>query len=88
MAHRTQRQNVRAIELEPPLAGISENMAFEQKPPFTAPVMMNMRAYDPDEVRARMGARDGTALAYTTQVGGDFPVVKMRSITNTFIIPA
>jgi len=45
----------RAIELEPPLAGLSENLAFEQKPPFTAPVCMNMRPYDPDEERARMG---------------------------------
>jgi hypothetical protein len=78
----------RALELEPPLAGISENMAFEQKPPFTTPVMMNMRAYDPDEVRARMGQRPGTVLAYTTQVGGAFPIVKMKSITSTFISPS
>jgi len=78
----------RAIELEPPLAGISENLAFEQKPPFTTPVMMNMRAYDPDEVRARMGQRAGTVKAYTTQVGGDYPIVKIRAITCTFIQPA
>ncbi len=78
----------RALELEPPLAGQSENLAFEQKPPFTTPVMMNMRAYDPDEVRARLGQRPGTVLAYTTQIGGDFPVSKIRSITSTFITPA
>jgi hypothetical protein len=78
----------RAVELEPPLAGISENMAFEQKPPFTTPVMNNMRAYDPDEVRARLGQRAGTVKAYTTQIGGDFPIVKIRSITTTFITPA
>lgn len=77
----------RAIELEPPLGGISENMAFEQKPPFTSPVMMNMRAYDPDEQRARMGQRPGTALAYSTQVGGAYPIIKMCSITNTFVTP-
>ena len=75
----------RALELEPPLAGISENMAFEQKPPFTTPVMMNMRAYDPDEVRARMGQRPGTAKAFDTQVGGNFPIVKVTSITHTFV---
>ena len=78
----------RAIELEPPLAGISENMAFEQKPPFTTPVMMNMRAYDPDEVRARMGARPGTVKAFDTQVGGAFPIVKISAIVHTHIIPA
>jgi hypothetical protein len=75
----------RALELEPPLAGISENMAFEQKPPFTTPVMMNMRAYDPDEVRARMGQRAGTVKAFDTQVGGAFPIVKISSIVHTFI---
>ena len=77
----------REIELEPPLAGISENLAFEQKAPFTTPVMMNMRAYDPDEERARMGQRPGNEKAYTTQIGGDYPVVKMTSINHTFIIP-
>ena len=84
----TRKRTERVLELEPPLAGISENMAFEQKPPFTTPIMMNMRAYDPDEVRARMGQRPGTALAYTTQVGGDFPIVEITSITHTFISPA
>ena len=78
----------RDVELEPPLAGISENMAFEQKPPFTTPVMNNMRAYDPDEFKARVGQRAGTVLAYTTQIGGDFAISKIRSITSTFITPA
>lgn len=78
----------RSIELEPPLAGLSENMAFEQKPPFTAPVLMNMRAYDPDKERARLGQRPGNTKAYTTQVGGDYPVVKMVAIVNTFITPS
>jgi hypothetical protein len=77
----------RSIELEPPLAGVSENLAFEQKPPFTTPVCMNMRPYDPDQERARMGQRPGTVKAYTTQIGGDYPVVKMTSISNTFIQP-
>lgn len=77
----------RALELEPPLAGISENLAFEQKPPFTSPIIMNMRAYDPDEQRARMGQRPGTVKAFETQVSGDYPVVKMVAITNTFITP-
>ena len=84
---RTPKQEARALELEPPLAGMSENMAFEQKPPFTTPVMMNMRAYDPDEQRARMGQRPGTALAYSTQIGGAYAVAKMAAITSTYIPP-
>ena len=78
----------REIELEPPLAGLSENLGFEQKPPFTAPVLMNMRAYDPDEQRARMGARPGNTKAYSTQISGEsYPIVKMRAIVSTFVIP-
>jgi hypothetical protein len=77
----------REIELEPPLAGLSENLGFEQKPPFTTPVLMNMRAYDPDEQRARMGQRPGNTKAYSTQVGGAYPVVKMRAIVSTFVVP-
>jgi hypothetical protein len=85
---RPRKRTVREIELEPPLAGISENLAFEQKPPFTTPVMMNMRAYDPDEQRARIGQRPGTVLAYDNAPAGDYPVVKMRAIANTFIPPS
>ncbi len=77
----------REIELEPPLAGISENLGFEQKPPFTTPVEMNMRGYDPDEQRARKGQRAGNIKAYATQIGGDFAIAKMRAITNTFVQP-
>ena len=78
----------RPLELEPPLAGISENLAFEQKPPFTTPVMMNMRPYDPDEERARVGQRPGTVLAYITRIGGgSYPAEKMCAIRNTFIPP-
>ena len=84
---REKKRLERALELEPPLAGISENMGFEQKPPFTSPVMMNMRAYDPDEVRARLGQRPGSVKAYTTQVGGDFPIVAMNAIVTTFVPP-
>jgi hypothetical protein len=88
MAKKKQVVRDRAIELEPPLAGISENLAFEQKPPFTAPVMMNMRPYDPDEERARMGQRPGTSLAYITRIGGgSFAVEKMLAIRSTYIPP-
>ena len=87
MAKKKKRME-RSLELEPPLAGVSENLSFEQKPPFTTPVMNNMRAYDPDEQRARMGQRPGTVKAYDTQIGGgSYAVVKMRAIEHTFITP-
>jgi len=77
----------REIELEPPLGGLNESLAFEQQAPFTTPVMMNMRAYDPDEQKARMGQRPGTTRAYSTQIGGDFPIVALCSINSTYIQP-
>jgi len=78
---------IREIELLPPLAGLSENLAFEKQAPFTSPDSQNMRAYDPDEDRARMGQRPGTAKAFDTRISGDFAVVAMVSITSTYIVP-
>jgi len=78
---------IREIELLPPLAGVSENLAFEKQAPFTSPDSQNMRNYDPDQDRARRGQRPGTAKAFTTQVGGSYPVRQMTSVTTTYIIP-
>lgn len=77
----------REIELEPPLGGVSENLAFEQQQPFTSPFMQNGRAYDPDEQKARVGQRPGTTKAYSTQVGGSHPIISMCSITTSYIKP-
>jgi hypothetical protein len=78
---------IREVELLPPLAGLSENMSFEKQPPFTTPFSLNMRNYDPDQQRARRGQRPGTAKAFTTQVGGAYPVRQMCQVVTTYIIP-
>ena len=78
---------IREIELLPPLAGLSENLAFEKQAPFTTPDSQNMRNYDTDQERARRGQRPGTAKAFTTQVGGAYPIRAMCQITTTYIIP-
>ena len=78
---------IREIELLPPLAGQSENLSFEKQPPFTTPDSQNMRNYDPDKERARRGQRGGTTKAFSTQVGGAYPVRAACSIVSTYIIP-
>lgn len=78
---------IREVELLPPLSGQSENLSFEKQPPFTTPHSQNMRNYDPDQERARRGQRPGKVKAFTTQVGGAFPVRQMAQIVTTFIIP-
>lgn len=77
----------REIELEPPLGGLNEGLAFEQQAPFTSPVLMNMRTFDPDEEKARMGQRPGTSKAFSTQVGGEYPVTGLCSIVTSYIKP-
>lgn len=77
----------RELELEPPLAGQSESLAFEQQAPFTSPVMMNLRGPDPDEQKARIGQRPGAVKAFSTRIGGDFAVVEMAQINSTYIQP-
>jgi len=44
------------VELPFPLKGYNKNWAYGKQPPITSPYMINMRPYDPDEVRARGGA--------------------------------
>lgn len=75
----------RQIEIQPPLAGLQENYAYEVNPPFSSPQLLNVRPYDCNDVRARIGQRPGLVKAYSTQVGGAHPVLLMASITTTFI---
>lgn len=78
----------RKIELQPPLGGLSENYAFEVKPPYTSPSLSNVRPYDPDETRARIGQRPAVVKAFDTQVTGEaHPIVAMAQITTTYIPP-
>ena len=77
----------RKIELQPPLGGLSENFAFEVKPPYTSPSLCNVRPYDPDRTRARIGQRPAVVKAYDQQVSGNSPVVALAQITTTYIPP-
>ena len=81
------KQQIREIELLPPLGGVSESLSFEKQPPFTSPDSQNMRDWDADQDRARRGQRPGTTKAFSTQVGGAYPIRQAAVIATTYIIP-
>ena len=76
------------MELPFPFAGLHEGLAAEKQPPATSAQLQNVRPYDVEESRARGGQRPGFTKAYTTRVGGDYPVLVIGAITTTYISPA
>ena len=87
MTRRDLARRKKDSELLPPLAGLQENLSFEQKPPYSSPLILNCRPYDVDETRARMGQRPGIVKYDDTQLGGDHPIIAMEQIITTFISP-
>jgi hypothetical protein len=76
------------MELPFPFAGLHEGLASEKQPPATSPQLQNVRPHDVTEGRARGGQRPALVKAYTTQVGGAYPVLTINAITTTYIEPA
>lgn len=76
------------MELPFPFGGLHEGLAAEKQPPTTSPQLQNVRPYDVKESRSRGGQRPGFIKAYTTQVGGEYPVLAIGFITTTYIEPA
>jgi len=68
-----------------PFNGLHTGAPLEEQPPTTSPSLSNVRPIDVDDERVRGGQRPGLIKAYTTQVGGDHPVVNMTQITTTYI---
>lgn len=75
------------MEIPFPFAGLHEGIAAERQPPTTSPHLMNIRPVDVDEERIRGGQRPGLAKAYTTQIGGEYPVTFIGVIATTYIEP-
>ncbi|MFA5158154.1 MAG: hypothetical protein WC451_03160 [Patescibacteria group bacterium] len=68
-----------------PYGGLSRVLASREQPPTTTPLAKNVRLVDVDKNLSRGGTRPGVIKAYTNQVGGAFPVVKIVSVTTTFL---
>ena len=75
------------MELGFPSSGLHEGLAVEQQPPTTSPHLKNVRPFDVEEERVRGGKRPGLVKAYTTQVGGEHPVLRITMIASTYITP-
>lgn len=75
-------------ELPFPFGGLHEGLPAERQPPTTSPQLKNVRPYDVEEERARGGQRPGFIKAYTTQIGGAYPVLHISTISTTYIEPA
>ncbi len=74
-------------EIQFPIHGLHEGLSAEHQPPTTSPSLKNVRPIDIEEERVRGGQRPGLVKAYSTQVGGDHPVLLIVSIANTYIEP-
>ena len=76
------------MEVPFPFSGLHEGLAAEKQPPATSPQLSNVRPYDVEEGRARGGQRPALVKAYTTQIGGEYPVLHISTISTTYIEPA
>ena len=70
-----------------PTAGLREAVAVQDQEVGSSFSLQNVRPFDISDERTRGGQRPGTALAYTTRIVGDYPVIAMTSIISTYIEP-
>ena len=70
-----------------PVEGLVEGVASQDQAVRTSFSLQNVRPFDVSDERIRGGKRPGSVKAYTTQIVGDYPVIKMDSIVTTYITP-
>jgi hypothetical protein len=75
-----------AIESIPPTGSVGNKE--NQTPVLTSPYLLNVRVRGPEEERARGGQRPGLKKAFTTQIGGAYPIINMTQVVTTYITPA
>ena len=76
------------MRIQFPLLGLVDGSPSSAQPMQTSPSLQNSRPYDISDEKIRGGQRAGTALAYTTRIVGDYPVIAMTQVTSTYIEPA
>lgn len=86
MARKSPDQNA---DLQYPVEGVDDTRAFLRQRGGTTPDAQNVRAFDPEEDRARGGSRNGLVKRYTYQVVGDYPIQNIcHLVTNDVSEPA
>ncbi len=74
-------------EIPAPLKGYDVGQAATKQPELTSPSLRNVRPFDADKERKRIGQRPGLEKAFTTQVGGDHPIIRMVQVATIYIDP-
>ena len=75
------------MKLPLPIKGYHVGGVVKEQVPLTSPSMRNVRPFDAEEERARLGQRPGLKKAFDTQVGGDHPIIRMVQIATIYIEP-
>ncbi len=75
------------MELPLPIKGYDVGEPVKKQSPSTSPSMKNIRPFDAEEERKRLGQRPGLKKAFTTQVGGDHPIIRIVQIATIYIEP-
>lgn len=79
--------NEQIVVLTFPVKGYQSSTSFVDQPSLTTSLMKNCRLRDIVEQRARGGQRPGMEKAYSTQIGGEHPIIEMVQVTVTYITP-
>ncbi len=75
------------MELPAPIKGYHVGAAAKDQPPLTSPSMRNVRPFDSEKERTRIGQRPGLKKAFDTQIGGEHPIIRMVQIATVYIEP-
>lgn len=75
------------MKLNFPIGGLHEGMAATEQPYLTSPSLRNVRPFNAIDGRFSGGQRPGFIKAYSTQIAGDHPIIKITQIATTYTEP-
>jgi hypothetical protein len=75
------------LEIKFPIQGLHAGLSHQDQPPLTSFSLQNVMPLNIDEERMTGGQRPGMSKAFSTQVGGSFPVTNIVQVTTTYIVP-
>lgn len=75
----------KAFNLVPPLAGLDRKTSYKQRPPYSTPDCLNVRADDTIQFRTRLGSRPGLGRFFYEQLGSGNPI---RMISECDVLKA
>jgi len=70
------------IQFPFPLGGLDRSVSYRAQPPYTTTDMLNVRAYETIEGRARGGQRPGLVKAFAEELGDGSPLRMLAQVTS------